>query len=335
MRAVAVWLCLAIALLAVDVSAGPKKPVESGPIDEVTAQARDEFFKGTAAVKALQWNDALVHFERANNLKPSPVVVFNIGVCQRATGHYVLAIRSFKKAIEAQGDMPAAQVEEARAFVGELQKNLVHIKVALDPPNARLAIDGRPLVPLEEGDAKLLVAGVAPPGEGTTPKLAVFEVLADPGTRLVSASFPGHANVLKTMDLEPGAAVDLPLRLKELPSTIHVESDQARAVVILDGRDVGLAPVDITRPAGRYQLQVQKKGFATYETSLQLTPGQKANLTARMSAEKELITQKWWFWGGAAAIIAGGITATVLLTRPEAQPPDYQRGSLGWLAQPR
>lgn len=334
MRAVAVSVVgLLMLAWAGDSVAKPKK--DDPRVDDVTAQARDEFLKGIAAVKASQWSEALQHFEKAHSIKPSPVALFNIGYCQRALGRYVVAKASFERALENADQMPQAQAEEARTFVAELDEQLARVRIVLDPPTTKLAVDGRPLVPLKEGDHKLLVAGVAPSGEGTTPKLATFEVIIDPGAHLFTASFPGHANVLLNKSIEAKSRVEIPIKLSELPASIHVESDQARAVVTIDGRDVGLAPVEIARPAGKYRVQVLKRGFVTYEATLTLTPGQKANLSARLTQEREPITQKWWFWGGAAAVVAGGVTAAYMLSRPDPSPPPYNSGSLGWLVQPR
>lgn len=330
--AVGILACTLLQVGALEAQA--KKPPKE-QVDETTARARDEFMKGTTAVKAGQWSEALLHFEQAQSIKPSPVAVFNIGYCQRAMGRYVLAKAAFDKALADPAGMPEAQLEEAKTYTKELEEQLARVKITIDPPTTRIAIDGRPLVPLNAGDNKVLVAGVAPAGEGTTPAFPVFEVVIDPGPHLIAASFPGHANVLLNRTILAKSREEIPLKLSELPATIHVESDQPRSVVMLEGRDVGLAPVDITRPAGRYKVQVQKKGFQSYEAVLTLTPGQKANMTARMTLEKQPITQKWWFWGGAAAIIAGGITATYLLTRPDPQPPGYNSGSLGWVATPK
>lgn len=322
--------------LAAHADAKPKRPKdEDRALDEMTVRAREAFGRGTAAVKAGQWSEALQAFEQANSIKPSSVALFNIGYSQRALGRYVLAKASFEKALEGAAEMPTAQVDEAKAYLSEIDEQLARVKITLDPPNARLAIDGRPLVPFKPNDPKVLVAGIAPAGEGTTPRAPVFDVVIDPGMHLITASFPGHTNVLVNRTIAPKSREEIPLKLSELPANIHVESDQPRAVVMLDGRDVGLAPVDLTRPAGRYQIEVQKKGFMSYQATLTLAPGQKANLAARLAVEKESIVQKWWFWGGAAAVVAGGITAAYLLTRPEPQPPDYQRGSLGWLTQPK
>ncbi|HNS95596.1 MAG TPA: PEGA domain-containing protein [Polyangiaceae bacterium] len=313
-----------------------KKKAAPTTEDPVTLAAREAFIAGTSAVKAGQWSEALVHFEKADQLKPAPVVTFNIGYCQRALGRYILARSSFRKVLSDPSGLPEAQLEEARALLESIETQvLARVTITLLPSSARIAIDGRPLLPYEGGEPGVLVAGVAPAGEGTPPPSATFEVVIDPGVHLIQASRPGHEDVLVNKTFAPNARERLKLELDELPATIHVESDQPRAVVMVDGHDVGLAPVDLTRPAGTYRVQVVKKGFMTYESALEVAPGQKANLRAKLVVETEPMTKKWWFWGGAAAIIAGGVTATYFLTRPEVQPPAYQGGTLDWVALPR
>ena len=329
-----ILIALSVALGALTADAGPKKPKPQEE-DATTAAAREAFLAGTAAVKAGQWSEALAQFEKASSLKAAPIVTFNIGYCQRALGRYVLARASFTRVLADTAGLPDAQVEEARTYVAEIDKLLARVKITLDPPTARIAIDGRPLVPFDDGTSGLLVAGVAPAGEGKPPPSAVFDVVIDPGVHLIQASRPGHADALINKTFAPGAREELPLKLDALPASIHVECDQPRAVVLVDDRDVGMAPIDITRPAGRYRIQVVKKGFISYDTTLELAAGQRANLMARMTREQEPITKKWWFWGGTAAVVAGGLTAAYLLTRPEPSPPPYEPGTLNWLAQPR
>lgn len=330
-----VLLALSMVFGAVSADAGPKKPKKEEAEDATTAQAREAFLAGTAAVKAGQWSEALAQFEKASSLKSAPIVTFNIGYCQRALGRYVLARSSFGKVLHDPAGLPDAQVEETRTYLAEIDKLLARVKITLDPPTARIAVDGRPLVAFDGAEPGLLVAGVAPAGEGKPPPGPVFEVVIDPGVHLIQASRPGHSDALVNRTFTPGAREELPLKLDALPATIHVESDQPKAVVVIDDRDVGLAPIDITRPAGRYRVQVVKRGFVSYDSTLELTPGQRANLVARLAREQEPITKKWWFWGGTAAVVAGGITAAYLLTRPEASPPPYDAGNLNWLAQPR
>ncbi len=322
-------------LLSVQPAEGQKKRPKTAE-DPVTLEAREAFLAGTAAVKAGQWSEALIHFEKANELKAAPVITFNIGYCQRALGRYVQARLSFRKVIDDPSGLPEAQLEETRTLLEHIETQvLARVKITLKPPTARISIDGRPLIPYEGGEPGWLVAGLAPAGEGKPPPKPVFEVVIDPGIHLIQASRPGHEDVLINKTFAPKARETLSLELDELPATIHVESDQPRAVVLVDDRDVGLAPIELTRPAGTYRIQVVKKGFVTYDSALELTSGQKANLKARLVPEEESITQKWWFWGGAAAVVAGGVTAAYFLTRPEPQPPGYQGGTLDWVAQPR
>lgn len=311
------------------------KPSRSAEQDEQTKRAREAFAAGTAAARAGQWSEALTHFEQADAIKPAPAVTFNIGVCQRALGRYVLARRSFERVLQDSEGLPKVQIEETQAYVEEIDRLLGRVRITLEPASARIAIDGRPLVPVSEEQPDVLVAGVAAAGQGKAPPKSVFEVIIDPGVHLIHASRPGHADVLLNKTFAPGTREELPLKLDELPATIHVESDQPRAVVMIDGRDVGLAPVDITRPAGRYRIQVQRKGFVGYESTIEVSPGQKANLRAALTPETVPITKRWWFWGGAAAVVAGGVTAAYFLTRPDHQAAPYDGGNLNWVAEPR
>jgi hypothetical protein len=325
------------ALVTTQADAKPKGPKDApdSASDDATQQARDAFRQGIAALKATQFAEALTHFQRANSLKPSPSVTFNIGYCHRALGHYLLARNFFEDALRNPDALPDPQREEARTLLEDIDTRvLAHITIKLDPASAKIAIDGRPLRVMP-GSANLLMAGVAPAGEGEAPPSAVFEVLIDPGVHLIQASRPGNADVLLNRTFAPSAREQLELKLDELPATIHVDSDQSRAVVTIDDHDVGMTPIEVPRPAGRYRLQVQKKGFVTYSATIDLGAGQKTNITARLNAEREPITKTWWFWTGAAAIIAGGATATYFLTRPDSSPPPYNGGSLGWVAQPR
>ena len=119
------------------------------------------------------------------------------------------------------------------------------------------------------------------------------------------------------------------------PANVHVSSDRERALVRLDGTDVGLAPVLVTRPPGAYRLSVSKEGFVTYETQLALRPGQELKLDARLSPETVPLTKKWWFWA-LAGVIAGGVgVTTYFLVRPEPQRPEVDKGGLGWAAEVR
>ena len=52
---------------------------------------------------------------------------------------------------------------------------------------------------------------------------------------------------------------------------------------------------------------------------------------AEDDSEGPLLVERWWFWAGVGVVIAGGVTATLLLTRePEADTPEASLGTVRW-----
>jgi hypothetical protein len=314
-------------------AADPAAPAPPDSSDATTARARDLFSQGALLSRRMQWAEALEMFEEVARLRPHSVVTYNIGVCERALGRYTRARRTFAAFLSAAsatttGDVPAALVDDARSYQRELEELIVHLHVTLRPSDARLAVDGRPLTLERPG---VLVAGLAASGAAETPASDDFELILDPGVHVIRASRDGHADAILNRSYPPATRTGLNLELETLPAQLHVESAVPNAVVLIDGRDVGLAPVDLSRPAGTYRVEVQRASFAPYSTSVRLDAGEHASIVARLTPESTPITSKWWFWTGAAAILAGGVVATYALTRPSPQPPPYQGGSTGWV----
>lgn len=67
--------------------------------------------------------------------------------------------------------------------------------------------------------------------------------------------------------------------------TLVVHSEPAGATVFLDGRNVGITPVSIDRvPQGERDVTVQLQGFASYRTSLLVTPDDTVRLDATLTS---------------------------------------------------
>ena len=102
------------------------------------------------------------------------------------------------------------------------------------------------------------------------------------------------------------------------------------AQVLIDGADVGVTPVDINRPAGKYKVIVNKGGFLPFETNASADPGQNVNVTATLREDKPTLTQRWWFWTGVGVLVVGAATTTYFLTRPDPERPAVDGGGLNW-----
>ncbi len=328
-----VWLGLVVAAVAaasspsLALAQAPARPAAAG--DDATARGHAAYVRGVQLSHDQQWGEALVAFEEAAALRDHPLVRINIAYCQRALGRYVAARSTVLGVLAKPAGLDPAQLEDARNYLAEFDKLLARVKVQLDPASATLTVDGRPLV---EGDAPDTYLGdVAPAGVGAPLGKPSFTVVLDPGAHLFRAVREGHQDALVSKSVRPGESAALDLHLDVLPATVAIHSEPAAAIVRVDSREVGLAPIEFQRPAGQYKLEVLLDQYETYTAALDLSPGQRADMTAHLNPYHEPLTKKWWFWTGAAVVVAGGAVLTYFLTRPAPQPPPYDAGSANWL----
>jgi hypothetical protein len=303
------------------------------PADAATERGRQAFLDGVKLSRAEQWGDALAAFEAAAAARDAPLVQFNIAYCQRALGRYVAARETTRRVLSDPTGLAPSMVEDAKGYLAEFEKVLVETKVTLDPPTAKLTVDGRPLLPAKDQSGTFL-ASLAPPGEGSSPGKKELTVVLDPGVHLFRAVRPGHQDAVVQKSYRAGEKARLDLRLDILPATVSLKSEPAASIVRIDKREVGVAPIEFQRPAGRYKLEVVQDNFVTHTSTLDLKPGQRTDLPIKLEPYVPPIYTRWWFWTGAAAVVAGGVVLTYALTRPDPVPPPYDGGSTGWVVQP-
>jgi hypothetical protein len=305
------------------------------------AEARQKFKDGAELVQKAQWAEALAAFEQSVKLRPHAITTYNIGVCERALGRYTRARATLGRALAENGQaaaggaqqLPDSLAAEAHGYVDEIERVLAHVRVHVDPPDAAIAIDGRPLE--VAGTAPpVLLAGTLPAGVGSAPPQAAFELVIDPGTHVITLSRKGFADVVVNRTLPPGDHSALELSLDRLPATLHVASNTDGAVVTVNGLDVGVAPVAVQRPGGSYHVAVKKAGHVTYETQVTVRPGEDASLRAQLVVQKTPVYKRWWFWSAAGAVVVGAILGGYFGAQA-AQTPKVDGGGLGWAIQLR
>lgn len=305
--------------------------------DDSVTQAREEFLKGAALVKNAQWAEALAEFERSAALRPHAVTTYNIGACQRAMGRYTLARETFLRARAqndaAQGaDLPQGVVVEMKGYLDEIDHLLVDVELTLDPPGGAIAIDGRPLASsTSSAGAPIQVAGIRAPGPAEPASEPKFHVLLDPGAHVFTVSRKGFSDAVVNKTFTPGAAVKLELALAKLPATLHIGSDPGGAAASIEGVDVGATPLELSRPAGTYLVQVKKAGFLSYESRVSAQAGEDVNVFAKLPVDRPAITTRWWFWTGLGVIVVGAALATYFIAAAAlAERPALNGGGLGW-----
>lgn len=302
-----------------------------------TEQAREAFRQGSSLAKDAQWGAALAAFERSAKLRPSAGTTYNIAVCERALGQYVRARRTFQRALDerrSETDLPESSVADIKRFLAEIDGLVGAIDIALAPADAAVAVDGQPL---ENASGKAdavptLLAGTLPAGPGRPPPAGKFRVVVDPGAHVFVVSREGFADAVKTITVRPGEKTTLDLTVERLPASLTVSANQKDAVVAVNALDVGVAPIELSRPAGKYHVVVRRPGFIPYEVDAALQPGQKTELRAKLEPEKPSLLSRWWFWTAAGVVLAGAAVTTYAVTRPEPERPPVDGGGLGWAA---
>lgn len=303
--------------------------------DPSTSKARTEYVAGQKEVEQQHWGEALAAFERSLALRPHALTLFNIGVCERNLGRYTRARRTLKRAIErnvtASGvELAASYLEETTGHLAHIESVLVRIDLGVEPADAALAVDGRPLSLDAEGSTTM-VAGIDAPGPGKVLPKTRFTVLLDPGGHVFTLTRQGFSTINVTKSWPASTKDKLELSAVKLPARIRVRADRDGAVVRVGDVDVGVAPVEVDRPAGAYDVVVTKPGFVTYKSSVDVRPGEQLDLSAQLPQETIPLTKKWWFWTAASVAVAGAATATYFLTRPEPTRPAADGGGLGWV----
>ena len=304
---------------------------------DATGEARRLYQRATQLVDAAQWYEALGLFERSYQLRPHAVTLFNIAVCERALGRYTRARAVYERLLAASGDAapPEALVAEIRVHARELDGLLAHLRVRLEPLDAVIVVDGRPLEPRgADQDGPIFWAGLHDPGAAAAASASHFELVADPGAHVISVTRSGYSPAVVRASWPPGAHAELPLELARLAGHLQISSDRERAVISVDGIDVGAAPLSIERPPGRYRVLVQKIGFMPYRASIALAPGQETSLHAQLVPFHAPIWKKWWFWTSAGAIVTSVALGGYLGARAT-ETPQLDGGGLQWVAKVR
>lgn len=320
------------------VASGPASAA-APPEDANLEQARELFRHGVAHVKEARWGEALAAFERSQALKQHAITSFNVGACERALGRYTRARSAFYRALNEEQDQPGqlapSLLEDTTAFLTQINQLLVLVDAQVTPPGSTLTVDGRPvqLEQLTDGTSQHVV-GLLAPGPGAATPRGTFRLLLDPGSHVITLQRKGFTDVVVRRSFAAGERAKLELQMEQIPASLHIAANVQRALVKVNGEDVGPVPVSLLRPSGVLEVVVRKPGYVPYAAKVTASPGEELNLNARLVVESQALTSKWWFWVGSAVVLAGGAFATYALTRPDEPAPPYAGGSTGWVAYP-
>lgn len=283
--------------------AQPAPTTQTPPADPVREEARAHFQRGVEYIGAERWADAIAELRRAQELRVTPPVMYNLGLAYRAVGRNRDAMTAFREFERLSGASVNVELSaRVDAYMQELAAGIGRVVLEVEPPTARVRIDG------DEVRAN-----------------ASIEV--DPGRHVVVAEAEGFAGESRTVEVARGAQTAVLLRMvpQVLSSRVTVRSNPSGALVRIDGQNVGFGDIEeIVRP-GSHTLEVSADGYYTFRRGFEALAGQSQTLRANLS-DRRSVAESPWFWIGMGAVAAGGGVAAYFLLQSIA--PVYQ-GTLG------
>jgi tetratricopeptide (TPR) repeat protein len=199
-------LALSLAVAAVLLFGAPAIAADPPEPDaERKAEASAHLKRGAELIDAENLEGALVEFEAAYRLVPSPNILHNFGVVYQGLGRKAAALEAFERFLAAATRAPPATREHAQRAAQALRAEVAELRVQSDIAGAAIFVDGKTV--------------------GQTPQEK--PIYLDPGPHHVSVEKPGggtgHAERIQA---SAGQQVTVAMRPPVAPPTAAVEAVQ-------------------------------------------------------------------------------------------------------------
>ncbi len=308
---VASLVCVACALGAPNAAiAQPKKPAAGvaakpagiKPLSEtLIGPAKAEYEAGKILFQDGDHKNALVKFQHAYDLSKDARLQWNVGACEKNLRHYTRVLAALEKYTSEGGALLTAQDRQDAVDLTATVRTLVSsLKVTVNEPGAEVFVD----------DEKI----------GTTPLPG--PVMIDVGNRKIRVRKPGYVEFTKVEAVAGAGDVSITADLaKEVHQGRLVVEAGAKDAIYVDGKAVGIGKWEGVLPSGGHSLRITAPGMIAYQSEVNIQDDKVRRLPVALEEQKGGgIPTKWLIIGGGSIVLIGGVVATIILTRPSAEP---------------
>jgi hypothetical protein len=247
-------------------------------------EARREFTAGQAADKQRDWQGAIEHYLRANELVAHPNAMFNIATDYERLGKLREAAVWYQRYTEAASDSPDR--DKVIRTLRELARKPGTLTVRSIPNGARVSVDGT-------------FAGITP-----------YSDHIKGGAHRVTIEYQGRSEQ-REVKIEFGEPATLDVTLRGSSGTLRVVGTPQGALVAVDQIPSGALPLTLPLEPGIHSVRVTQYGFAPFDTTATITANRETVVQAQLSralgtfGESQPTTIKAGYLLGAA----GGVDA--------------------------
>lgn len=174
--------------------AKPKTP--DAPSNPEQAEADRHFKSGVTLYKEAKFAEALAEFERAYEIAPHPLVLYNIAGCHRELSNYAESVKYSRRFLEeGKGVVSKARLSAAQTELDSVLARIARVTVTVALEGAELMVDGISL-----GTFPLDMPLILPPGE-----------------HRIVARAEGYRDAERSMRLASGDELEVSLMMAERP----------------------------------------------------------------------------------------------------------------------
>lgn len=241
-------------------AAGPGGKV----VDALSGDAKAAFNDARLLFAKQDYAAARERYQAAYELSKEPRVLYNVAVCFKEEGKYAKAIRVLQESAEKGTKAPREYVERVADTIETLSPLVATVTVEGLAPGSTLEVDKEVVVPTAQG-----------------------KFLVDAGTRVIVVRRSGFTPQSFTRDFPAGERYAFAVALAPLPARLRVAAGGARdASVILDGREVGLAPADVSVAPGAHEVVVRAPGYREVRRTVDLSSDRENRLDVTLERDR-------------------------------------------------
>ncbi len=241
--------------------------------DGLSGAALGAFDRGSTLFADGDHRGARAEFERAYELSHDPRILYNVAVCDKTMRRYVRALAALRTSL-AEGakrtpPLPESYVKTVNETIAALEPFVSKLVVTSTPEGAALLVDGEPV--------------------GTTP---LAEPLAiEVGDHVVVARKSGYVEATKSVRVASGETSTASFELEDIVrrGRLVVRAPvppPARAVVLVDGVEVGEAPLETMVEVGSHTVTVRAPGYGT--AAKRVDVGARGDVEAAFTLQREV-----------------------------------------------
>lgn len=276
----------------------PAPPAETNPAPAEPAnvvRARDKKAEGDKAMDSLRYAEALVLYNESYALDPKPALLYNLGRTHEALDQLPEAAEKLEAFQQSAPPELLAKVPNLKDRIANIKKRISQLTIKVNVPGARILV-------------REVVVGQSPLEKPLVLKAGKASVLVE-----VDGYFPYQS----TIDLPGGGAyvVDAQMSSRQKFGRIVVLAPKENVTVAVDGKTLGIAPVETLVTPGTHKITAQHAEHSDFTTTIVVNKaGTERNVMVELG--RPPIYKNPLFWTG-VGVAAAGIAAIIIVANTE------------------